>query len=102
MFSFFKKLFAPAADFKALYKAGAVIVDVRSAAEYQSGHVKGSLNLPLEQIGKQAEMLKKKHKAIITVCRSGARSAMAQRMLKGVGIDCYNGGAWDALQAKLK
>ncbi|MEY2707719.1 MAG: Rhodanese-like domain, partial [Bacteroidota bacterium] len=36
----------PSADLKALAAQGATIIDVRSKAEYASGHIKGSINIP--------------------------------------------------------
>ncbi len=44
---FLDKLFGgPKVDLKELVKQGAVIVDVRTPAEYQGGHIKGSINIP--------------------------------------------------------
>lgn len=101
MFGFIKKLFGPGTDFKALMAQGAVIIDVRTAGEYGSGHIKGSKNIPLDQIGIKVNEIKKIGKPIITVCRSGARSSMAIGTLKRNGIECYNGGAWNSLMNKI-
>ena len=101
MFGFFKKLFGPGVDFKELMGQGAIVIDVRSAGEFGSGHLKGSRNIPLDQIGASIAEIKKIGKPIITVCRSGARSSMAIRTLKNAGIECYNGGAWNALMLKI-
>ena len=102
---FFDKLFGssePAFDAKALLKEGALIVDVRTPAEYLSGHIKGSLNIPLDQIGTKIAFLKGKNVPIITVCRSGNRSGAAAGVLKSNGIEVHNGGAWDSLQAVIR
>lgn len=103
MFELIKKLFGrgTAVDYKALLNQGAVIVDVRTIAEYKSGHIKGSVNIPLDQVKSKLADLKKKNKPVITCCRSGSRSAMAKTILKAAGIECYNGGAWNILQAKI-
>lgn len=37
----------PKVDYKELVKGGAIIVDVRTKGEFQSGSIKGSLNIPL-------------------------------------------------------
>ena len=42
--------FGPAIDYKELIKKGAQIIDVRSRGEYASGHVVGSINLPLSEL----------------------------------------------------
>ena len=103
MFKFLKNFFGsgPAVDLKMLVDRGAIIVDVRSPSEYKSGHIKGSINIPLDQIGSRTAELKKKNKTIITVCRSGNRSGMAKRTISSAGIECYNGGAWDSLARKI-
>lgn len=103
MINILKNLFssAPPTDFAALVKEGALIVDVRTPGEFNSGHIKGSINIPLDNIQAKTAELKKKNKTIITCCRSGNRSGMAKSMLDGVGITCFNGGAWDALERKI-
>ncbi len=103
MLRFIKKLFggAPKADVKALVAQGALIVDVRSPREYQGGHIKGSLNYPLDTLRNHLDEFKKKGKSVITVCRSGARSGMGRNMLKEHGVEAFNGGPWDSVQRKL-
>jgi phage shock protein E len=103
MFGLLKKLFGVGAnvDLSALIKEGAVIVDVRSKAEYASGHVKGSVNIPLEQVSANISKLKK-HNHIITCCRSGARSGMAKRTLEANGFNnVTNGGSWQSVNQHI-
>ncbi len=84
----------PKVDLAQLIKEGATIVDVRSKAEYAGGHVKGSINIPLDQLGSNLAKLKK-DKAIITCCASGMRSGVAKSQLKGKGYEnVHNGGSW--------
>lgn len=99
----FQKLFssAPATDYAALVKSGAMIIDVRTPGEFSSGHIKASVNIPLDEIAKNAPELRKKNKVLITVCRSGNRSGSAKSILEKDGIEVYNGGAWDSLQNKI-
>lgn len=103
MIEFLQKLFGggPKVDFKSLIDQGALIVDVRTTGEFKSGHIKGSVNIPLDSIRLKATELKKQNKVIITCCRSGNRSSMAKNILSSAGITVYNGGAWDALQRKI-
>ena len=101
MIDFIKKLFGPGTDFKALKDQGAVIIDVRTAGEFQSGHIKGAINIPVDSIRSKINDIKKKGKPVITCCRSGARSGAAAGILKQNGIEVYNGGAWDVLDNKL-
>ncbi len=63
-----------------------VLVDVRSAGEYHSGHIKGAVLLPLPQVGVQAEkVLGSKDKTIIVYCQSGSRSRVASTVLQRQG-----------------
>ena len=95
MFSFLKKLFGN--NEEALLEAiknGAIIVDVRTPGEFGQGHIKGSKNIPLNEISSKISQIQKWNKPIITVCASGSRSGMAKRTLKANGIEVYNGGSW--------
>ena len=98
MFSFLKKLFGPGTDFKALKENGAIIIDVRTPQEFDHGHIQGSKNIPLDKIQREIKTIKNFNKPIITVCKSGARSGMAKSILKGAGIEVYNGGPWNGLE----
>jgi len=104
MLGIFKKLFssAPGVDFKELVSNGAIILDVRSPGEFASGHIKGAINIPVDQISKNLGKLKDKNKTIITCCASGMRSASARGVLKSSGyVDVHNGGGWTSLQSKI-
>lgn len=93
----------PAVDLAALAQQGAIILDVRSKGEYASGHIKGSINIPVDQLGSSLSQLKDKNKPIITCCASGMRSASAKGMLKSKGYtEVHNGGGWSSLQSKIK
>ena len=63
MLSKLKKLLriAPAVDYKTLIQQGATIVDVRTAGEFAAGHVKGSINIPIDQLAKSSTQLKNKN-----------------------------------------
>lgn len=102
MINFFQKIFGSKVDFVELVNNGAVIIDVRTPAEFSAGHIKGAINIPVDKIGNHIEKIKKYEKPIITCCRSGARSGMAASILKSKGIEAYNGGPWDTLNNKIK
>ncbi|HLP37888.1 rhodanese-like domain-containing protein [Lacibacter sp.] len=101
MFNFFKKLFGPGTDFKALQQQGAVIIDVRTPGEFSGGHIKGSINIPVDSIRSKINDIKKKGKPVITCCASGMRSGSATSILKEAGVEAYNGGSWISLQNKI-
>jgi phage shock protein E len=91
----------PSVDLKQLVKEGAVIVDVRTKGEYAGGHIKGSVNIPLQVLDNSLGKLKK-DKTIITCCASGMRSGSAKSLLKSKGYTVHNGGGWMSLQNKLR
>lgn len=95
---FFSRLFGPKVDLKEKIKAGALVIDVRTKSEYSSGHLEGSLNIPLDVLDSQLEALKSKNKIIISCCASGVRSSMAKAKLNSKGIEAYNGGSWTKVQ----
>ncbi len=91
-----------ATDFAALVKQGATVVDVRSKGEYAGGHIKNSINIPLDQLAANLARLKDKKKPIITCCASGMRSSSALMILKNAGYTkVYNGGGWMSLNNKI-
>lgn len=79
---------------KEMIANGAVIIDVRTPAEFQGGHVAGSKNIPLQTIGNRVDEIKKINKPIVLCCASGNRSGQATDFLKSKGVDCENGGGW--------
>ncbi|MEO6814251.1 MAG: rhodanese-like domain-containing protein [Ginsengibacter sp.] len=89
-------------DYCELVKQGAIVLDVRSKEEYSGGHIKSSINIPVDQLSNNLSKLRDKNKCIICCCASGMRSATAQRILKSKGyLFVYNGGGWNGLQNKL-
>lgn len=106
MLNLIRKLFryAPAPEYTALVKSGAVIIDVRSSEEYQGGHINGSLNIPLDKLKRSVQLLPAdKQHPIIVCCASGVRSSRARGFLMGLGYkQVFNGGGWTTLKQKLQ
>ncbi|MES2622612.1 MAG: rhodanese-like domain-containing protein [Bacteroidota bacterium] len=99
MINTIKKLFGAngSSDLKKLIQEGAVILDVRSKGEYQQGHVKGSINIPLDTLASNLKKLDK-NKPIITCCASGMRSGSAKGILQSHGFtNVVNGGGWHSV-----
>ncbi len=91
----------PKIDYRELVKNGAQIVDVRTPGEFKGGHIKGAVNIPLQNISSQMNRIRK-DKPVITCCASGMRSSSAKSILKSNGYsDVYNGGGWVSLDSKL-
>jgi rhodanese-related sulfurtransferase len=94
--------FGPKVDYSELVKQGAIILDVRSKVEYAGGHIKGSMNISVDQLQNNLGKLKDKNQPIITCCASGMRSASAKSILKSNGfLQVYNGGGWSSLRNKI-
>ncbi len=103
MINALKKIFGigPKVDYVELIKTGAIILDVRTKGEYANGHVKGSINIPLDQLGSNLSKLKK-DKTIITCCASGMRSGVAKSQLINNGYkNVHNGGSWHKVNSYL-
>ena len=60
-----------------------VVLDVRSAFEYDSGHIHGAIHAPLPGVLKAAEtVVKSKEDLLVIVCEHGPRAQMARMFLK--------------------
>ena len=93
----FQQLFggSPKIDLKATIDEGAYLVDVRTKGEFAEGHVKGSINIPLDRVPGELAKFKNK-KNIIVFCRSGGRSSQAKSILEQNGFtNVINGGTWN-------
>jgi rhodanese-related sulfurtransferase len=78
-----------------LIQSDAFLVDVRTPAEFAEGHVKQSVNIPLDTIMRRIDEFKNKSQ-IIVFCRSGNRSGQAKLILEQLGIsNVTNGGTWE-------
>lgn len=105
MISTLKKIFGLGSkvNYSELISLGALIVDVRSKGEYDGGHIKGSINIPLDNLQANLNKIKDKNKPVILCCASGMRSGMAKSVLKNKGFEnVYNGGGWHSLNSKIK
>jgi len=99
---FLRRLFGiTKTDFRKLLENGACIVDVRTQREFNSGNIKDSINIPLDQIKSDIKKIEELDKVIIFCCLSGARSGFAASITKAKGIESYNGGGWRSLNKKL-
>lgn len=104
MIDILKRMFnaGPAVDYASLVKEGAIILDVRTKAEYLNGHIKGSINIQVDQLASNLHRLPNKEKPIITCCASGMRSGAAKNMLISKGYTTvHNGGGWASLRDKI-
>ncbi len=84
---------ADPATVHAKIKAGALVVDVRTPAEFASGAYQGAINIPLDQVEKRLADLGDRKRPIVLYCRSGHRAGQAKAILEKNGFsDVTNGG----------
>lgn len=76
-------------DLEKMNRNDYVLVDVRSADEYQNGHVEGALNIPVDELRDKLALLDKS-KAIVVYCQVGLRGYIADRILSQNGFVAYN------------
>jgi len=72
-----------------------IIVDVRTEDEYNTGHVKNAINIPVDKMNDNIDL--DKSKTIIVYCRSGKRSASAYNILISNGYKAYDLGAYESI-----
>jgi phage shock protein E len=73
-------------DARVLVSEGAMLVDVRSPGEFSGGHIEGAISIPIQELAGRTDELGVKSDPIVLYCQSGARSAMAKRLLESKGF----------------
>jgi len=76
-----------------LDKAEVIVLDVREPYEYQDGHIKGAINIPLSAILVEIDQIKDiPGKKIVLQCKVGGRSMRACQLLQAEGFahDVWN------------
>jgi rhodanese-related sulfurtransferase len=73
----------------ALVRGGAVLLDVREPAEWQTGHAAGAFHVPLGELEGRLAALPGDRRVVV-ICRSGNRSATATSLLVRSGFDAVN------------
>jgi phage shock protein E len=80
----------------------AIILDVRTETEFNTGHIDGAVNIPLSHLRKDSIPFSN-DKEIITCCSHGLRSIKAVDILRSRGFkNAHNGGAWSDLEELCK
>lgn len=80
---------------------GGVLIDVRTADEFNEGHLANAINIPYTEIAdKIAAHVKNKTDRIVVYCRSGNRSSIAKKTLEKLGYtEVVNAGSYRTLKA---
>jgi phage shock protein E len=89
---------------RAHLKNGAVVIDVRSPGEFNSGHLAKAINIPLDEIETELpRRVKDKNQVLLLHCASGMRSGMAKSKLNGLGYaNAFNLGSYGRAESILK
>ena len=66
---------------------GALLLDVRTPAEFRDRHLDGAVNIPVQELAGRVRELGAKERPIVVYCRSGARSASAATLMKNAGYE---------------
>lgn len=84
-----------------LLKDGAVVIDVRTPAEYRLGHYKGAKSIPLGKIGSAKIPAPSKTHQIVVYCNTGQRARMASEKLESRGYEnvSYIAGTYKSIRA---
>lgn len=77
---------------KQLVDGGALLLDVRTPEEFESGHVEGAVNISHDEVAARVDEIKQlvggdTHKPIVVYCRSGGRAGQAKGDLIAAGFD---------------
>ena len=80
---------------------GAMIIDVRSKKEYESRHIEGAVNIPIDLLDKMYRGIPK-DRELIVYCRTGSRSAVAAHLLREQGWKVYDVVNQDEWERELK
>jgi phage shock protein E len=75
---------------KRLVAEGALLLDVRTPAEFAGGHVEGALNVPVQVLAQRLGELGDKARPIVVYCQSGGRSARAAGELQAAGFTVHD------------
>lgn len=81
----------------------AIVIDVRSASEWDTGHVASAVNIPHTEIADRiGEVTDDKEANIVVYCKSGGRSGRAKEILEGLGyVNVENAGGYDDVKDRF-
>ena len=83
---------------KEALRKGAVIIDVRTANEFDMGKIPGSVNIPVDRISINSQRIKGMNRPVIFCCNTGHRSRQALAIMKEKGLnEAYSVGNWERL-----
>ena len=70
------------------------VIDVRRPDEFNKGHAKDSINIPLQEMENRLDEIRNLSEPLVVVCGGGTRHIKAFELLKANGIESEKGGGW--------
>lgn len=64
----------------------AILIDIRTPAEYRAGHIPGVVNIPLDELERRIGEIPR-DKKVVLICRTGNRSAQGTKLLRNKGMN---------------
>jgi phage shock protein E len=101
--SWLSELFGGGSGIREAMQQGAVVIDLRTAYEYDQGHIPRSLNIPSDRIKANIDRIRDLRKPVILCCGSGGGCWEAMDILRNAGLqEVINGGDWQSLLRKIQ
>jgi phage shock protein E len=82
---------------------GGIVIDLRTAYEFDQGHIPGALNIPIDRIRVSIGRISDLRRPVILCCSAGVHCREATGILRTAGVtQVYNGGDWQSLWRTIK
>jgi rhodanese-related sulfurtransferase len=100
--SWLSDLFGGSGQIKQAIRQGAVIIDLRTAYDYDQGHIPQAVNIPVDRIKANIGRIKDFRRPVILCCSTGDHCREAGDILRNAGVpSVINGGNWQSLLRKM-
>ena len=100
--SWLSELFGGGGAIREALQQGAVVIDLRTAYEYDQGHIPRSLNIPIDRIRDSIDRIRDLRRPVILCCATGGHCWEAAAILREAGIQrVINGGDWQSVWRKV-
>jgi phage shock protein E len=101
--SWLSELFGGGGAIREALQQGAVVIDLRTAYEYDQGHIPRSLNIPVDRIKANIDRIRDLRKPVILVSGPSGGAWEAMDVLRSAGLTrVINGGDWQSLLRKIQ
>lgn len=88
---------------KEALRRGAVIIDIRTAAEFDRGKVRDSVNIPIDRININLKRIVQMNKPIVICSNSDSENDRVIDVLKANGVkEIHNGGNWTRIWRMMR